>query len=761
MAATTTTVAGAQSVVLSHIHGALPAERLPLLDAIGKVLAADVRAPLPHPPFAAAIKDGFAVRAADGAGERQVVSASRAGAPAARRSPLAAGEAAYVTTGAPMPPGTDAVVMIEAASERPGQQAATPNSARIAFDRVPAFGEEVRAIGSDIPMGSVVLRAGDRLGAAEVGLLASMGCSTVAVICAPRVGVLSTGDELADALAQDDGESGLAASLHAPARIYDSNRPLLLAAAASVGAEAIDLGIAGDDAGALERAVDAALASGVHALVCSGGVSMGDRDLVKPLLERRGVVHFGKVRMKPGKPLTFATIARRTPAAAAEGGALPPLLVFGLPGNPVSCFACFHLLVATALRRLRGEPSPLPRRVTATLGTPMRQVSTLGSQMRTLRALDQPLASPLMTSLLSPRPAPSELPTEPPAEPPTEPPNEPGFPSVRLGSDRMTGQWRSPFAAQDPERPEYHRALLVSGPTGLIAHSTGGQISSRLLSCRGAESLVELPAAAGVLPAGTRVSAILIGALSLGSGVSRDELPTPLLPAIPAPAAAPAAAPATPPLCSLPGAAGNPTSATAGARGGVANCCFVGLLLHGADGAASDQVGPMALKGAAQPGRGAASDACTAVTASLLAALAVRLVPGSWAAHTEIAQPRSAPAAHAALARLRDAGRCSLVIALESSASVACGGGGLGAALNELPQTPVPALGSLMRSACLAQLPAEALLGTWGVSVHGEILVVLLPSHAAAALVCLEAVLGALPHAIAQIGGRVPPQLAK
>ena len=143
-------------------------------------------------------------------------------------------------------------------------------------------------------------------------------------------------------------------------RIFDSNRPLLLAAAAAEGADAVDMGIAVDAASDLERRLEQALSveSAVDVLVCSGGVSMGDRDLVKPLLARRGTVHYGKVVMKPGKPLTFATIPRQS-AGGKEGR---PLLVFGLPGNPVSAFACFHLVSLSPIRidgALTSHLSPL------------------------------------------------------------------------------------------------------------------------------------------------------------------------------------------------------------------------------------------------------------------------------------------------------------------------------------------------------------------------------------------------------------------
>jgi gephyrin len=276
----------------------------------------------------------------------------------------------------------------------------------------------------------------------------------VRVVGRPVVAVLSTGDELTDAGGWADGSPAAAPPTIAPlapGRVYDANRPLLLASAAAAGAAVVDLGIAPDDARAVEAALDAALASDAHILVTTGGVSMGATDAVKPALAARGTIHFGKCCMKPGKPLTFATLGRPSPRL--------PLLVFGLPGNPASAAVTFALVVGPAIRALAGWAHARPRRV----------------HVRT----------------------------------------EAG---IKL----------------DPERPEYHRAVLAwtnappsgtpvpasldgASPTGLpapgwfTASSTGGQISSRLGSVRGATALLELPARAGVLPAGSVVSALLVG----------------------------------------------------------------------------------------------------------------------------------------------------------------------------------------------------------------------------------------------------------
>ena len=328
----------ALAITLSQAKPLAPVTR-PLAGVRGAILAADVAAGEPLPPFPASTKDGYAVVAADGPGVYPMVGEVKAGATAAFT--LQPGTVAYVTTGAPLPEGADAVVMIED-TERVEDGS---GHAQVRIGTGVEAGTDVRPVGIDVEAGQVVLAAGERLLAAEVGLLATAGSAEVQVFPKPRIAVLSTGDELVEP-GQPLG----------PGQIRDSNRAMLLAAIESVGGEPVDIGIAGDTQESLEAHVREGLAR-ADILLTSGGVSMGDLDLVKPLLDHAGTVHFGRVRMKPGKPVTFAT------AEVEEGRRL----VFGLPGNPVSSLVTFYLFAVPALRKMAGWRDPHLARVQARL----------------------------------------------------------------------------------------------------------------------------------------------------------------------------------------------------------------------------------------------------------------------------------------------------------------------------------------------------------------------------------------------------------
>ncbi len=304
--------------VLAEV-GPLSHEALPFDRAQGRVLAAAVHAAEPLPPFPASTVDGFAVVAAEGAAARALVGEQFAGYDAALR--VQAGQAARITTGAPVPAGADAVMMVEWSHEREGY---------VSFTRTVSAGDFIRPIGSDIAAGQQVLAPGALLGAAELGLLATVGATTVRAHRRAVVGVMSTGDELVEPNQQPG-----------PGQIRDSNRFSLMAAVREAGAEAEDLGIAPDTYEALRAFVEEGVAR-CDVLISSGGVSMGELDLVKPLLEERGIVHFGRVNTKPGKPVTFATLAGKP--------------FFAMPGNPVSSLVSFEIFVRPALRKMQGLP---------------------------------------------------------------------------------------------------------------------------------------------------------------------------------------------------------------------------------------------------------------------------------------------------------------------------------------------------------------------------------------------------------------------
>ncbi len=297
----------------------LPPRRFALNEVTGRVLAEDVRADADHPPFAASTVDGWAVVAEDESPRRRIL--DREGwAGEMPTVTVVPGTAARVMTGAPIPPGADAVVMIEDS---------VVEGEFVRLTRAVRSGENIRPAGSDLAAGELVLAAGTVLGPGEIGLLATVGQSEVWAYPSPRVAVLSTGDEVVEPW-----------ETPGPAQIRDSNRYALMAAIRGAGGEPISLGIVPDQPEMLRKKMELALDQ-ADVLITSGGVSEGDRDHIGPLLAELGTVHFNRVRQKPGKPLTFATI-RGKPC-------------FALPGNPVSALVSFELYVRPALRRMAGH----------------------------------------------------------------------------------------------------------------------------------------------------------------------------------------------------------------------------------------------------------------------------------------------------------------------------------------------------------------------------------------------------------------------
>lgn len=311
-------VEAAQAIVMGHVTR-LSTVATPLADLLGRVLAEDVYAVEDMPPFAASTVDGYAVVAADRMAERRLVGEQTAG--QMHDLSVTPGAVARITTGAPVPSGADAVVMVERTEERDGYV--------VIHDTGLPAGANIRSVGQDIARGDLVLKRGMLLGPAEIGVLATVGRHVAHVTRPPIAALLSTGDELVE-----PGEPP------GPGQIRDSNRYALMAAVRQTGGVPLDLGIARDEPGDLEARVQRGLRE-ADVLITSGGVSMGHLDLVKPLLERLGTIHFGRLTMKPGKPLTFATVGDK--------------LAFALPGNPVSSLVSFELFVRPALLRLQGR----------------------------------------------------------------------------------------------------------------------------------------------------------------------------------------------------------------------------------------------------------------------------------------------------------------------------------------------------------------------------------------------------------------------
>ena len=321
-----------------------------LADAVGRTLAEDIASDVDSPPHDKAMVDGYAIVAADLAGDRtelSVVEEVTAGEVPTRR--IAPGQATRIMTGAPLPvpEGADAVVMVEQTELIAGDEP----TVRIKQSTI-EVGKNIMRRGTSLRRGDVVLSAGCRIGPREIGLLAEVGRAAVSIFSPPVVAVLATGDELVSA-----GQTPAAG------QIRNSNSPMLAALATSSGATVNDLGIARDDEDSLRRGIARGLEADV--LVLSGGVSAGVLDLVPAMLAELGVEQiFHKVRLKPGKPLWFGV---------RQGGDSGAHLVFGLPGNPVSSFVCFTLFVRPLLARLAGSQSPRPAWQKAALMTPFQQ----------------------------------------------------------------------------------------------------------------------------------------------------------------------------------------------------------------------------------------------------------------------------------------------------------------------------------------------------------------------------------------------------
>ena len=317
------TLEEAQERVLGHARP-LPSEPVPIAEAGGRVVAEDVRARVDLPPFPSSAMDGFAVRAADLPGTLRIVGESAAGRPYEAR--LEPGCAAAISTGAVVPEGADAVVPIEIVVQQ-------DNEVKILHATDP--GAHVRPRGGDVAAGDVVVPAGARLTPARIAAAAASGLAALPCTRRPRVTVLASGSELVA-----PGEP------LGPGQIYETNSLMLASALGAVGVEVGSGPPAADDEAALREALERGLAADV--LVTSGGVSVGEHDLVRAVERELGVAEvFWRVAIKPGKPVSF--------------GVREDTLVFGLPGNPVSALVGCELFVKPALRALQGLADPLPR----------------------------------------------------------------------------------------------------------------------------------------------------------------------------------------------------------------------------------------------------------------------------------------------------------------------------------------------------------------------------------------------------------------
>jgi len=310
--------------VLGEFHPLEP-ERVPILEALGRVLAEDVYADMDIPPCANSAMDGYAVLAADtaGAGRRvprrlRVVGDLAAGSVA--ETEVTPGTAMRIMTGAPIPPGADAVVPVED-TEAEGEWVDVFTEAEV--------GQYVRPAGEDVRRGTLVLRQGMRTRPQEVGMLAALGYKEALVVRRPRVAILATGDEVVE----------IDAPL-APGKVRNINSYSNAAQVVKYGGIPIMLGIARDQVQELTEKIRAGLAQGVDLFLTSGGVSVGDFDVVKKVLATEGEIAFWRVRMKPGKPLAFGRI-----------GGVP---ILGLPGNPVSAMVSFELFARPAILTMLG-----------------------------------------------------------------------------------------------------------------------------------------------------------------------------------------------------------------------------------------------------------------------------------------------------------------------------------------------------------------------------------------------------------------------
>lgn len=344
--------------ILRHVQP-LEAERVPILEALGRVLAEEIISDIDIPPFDNSAMDGYAVRAADIADASpqtpvplRVVGSVAAGYVA--EVGVEPGTAIRIMTGAPLPHGADTVVPYEDTDDfdRPKEERLTSPADVIRVRKAVRRGSNIRPAGEDIRRGESVMAPGRLIRPQEIGVLASLGRETVLVHRRPKVAILATGDELLE--------------IHeplAPGKIRNSNEYTNAALVERTGGIPIRLGIARDTADDLRAKIQAGIAQGADLFLTSGGVSVGDYDVVKDVLADEGEMQFWQVRMKPGKPLAFGLLRGREP------GRKIPLI--GLPGNPVSAMVSFEQFARPAILKMLGHTDLTKPTVQAILDEPL------------------------------------------------------------------------------------------------------------------------------------------------------------------------------------------------------------------------------------------------------------------------------------------------------------------------------------------------------------------------------------------------------
>ena len=329
MSKTSLTVAQAREIMLEAVMPVEGWESVPIRSSLGRVLFREVIAPFNVPAHDNSAMDGYAVRAADLASQETCLSVvGTAFAGGAFSGVVGAGQAVRVMTGAVLPRGADSIVV---------QEEARVEKEGVFLPAVKNVGQNVRRAGEDLTSGKAALQAGQRVGPAELGLMASLGYAEVMVRRRPRIAIFSTGDEL-----------GTIGRPLAPGEVYDSNRYTLFGALTLLGVDILDMGVVRDDPVVMEQGFAEAAAQ-ADAILTSGGVSVGEADFVKDIMGRLGEVRFWKIDIKPGRPMAF--------------GRLGKSWLFGLPGNPVAVMVNYYQLVHDVLQKLQGV-SPLPPRPT-------------------------------------------------------------------------------------------------------------------------------------------------------------------------------------------------------------------------------------------------------------------------------------------------------------------------------------------------------------------------------------------------------------